>query len=101
MKKTLIFSLLCLTALPLLAQSRHQKTPVDPDDAYKNNCMRCHAAVQEYSPAKTATIVMHMHVRANLTEEETQAILRYLQDTPVKPAAKQHTEKPETNQTTD
>jgi hypothetical protein len=101
MKKTLIFSLLSLPALPLLAQSQHKKTPVDPDEAYKNNCMRCHAAVQEYSPAKTATIVMHMRVRANLTEAETQAILRYLQDVPAKPAAKRHTEKPETNQSSD
>ena len=101
MKKILIASLLCLTTLPLLAQSRHKKTPIDPDDAYKNNCMRCHVAVQEYSPAKTATIVMHMRVRANLTEEETQAILRYLQDSSVNPAAKHHMEKPETNQTSD
>ena len=101
MKETLIASLLCLLSLPLLAQSQHKKTPVDPDEAYKNNCMRCHAAVQEYSPAKTATIVMHMRVRANLTEEETEAILRYLQDAPVKPAAKQHRVKPETNQTSD
>jgi hypothetical protein len=101
MKKTLIFSLLCLPALTLPAQSQHKKTQLDPDEAYKNNCMRCHAAVQEYSPAKTATIVMHMRVRGNLTEEETQAILRYLQDAPVKPAAKQHTEKPERNQTSD
>ena len=98
MKKTLIFSMLCLAALPLLAQSRHKKPPIDPDDTYKNNCMRCHAAVQEYSPAKTATIVMHMRVRANLTEEETQAILRYLQDIPVKPVAKQHAEQSEPNQ---
>lgn len=101
MKKTLIFSLLCLMALPLLAQSRHKKPPLDPDDTYKNNCMRCHAAVQEYSPAKTATIVMHMRVRANLTQEETQAILRYLQDAPAKPAANHHAEKSEPNQTSD
>jgi hypothetical protein len=101
MKKTLIFTLLCLTALPLLAQNQHKKTPLDPDDAYKNNCMRCHAAVQEYSPAKTATIAMHMRVRANLTEEETQAILRYLQDTSAKPAPKKHTKKADTNQTSD
>ena len=87
MKKLLIFSFLCLLAMPLLAQNQHKKTPVDPDDAYKNNCMRCHASVQDYPPSKTATIVMHMRVRANLTEEETQAILHYLQDS-AKPAAK-------------
>ena len=101
MKKLLIFSVVCLSGLPLLAQNQHKKTPVDPDGAYKNNCMRCHTAVQDYSPSKTATIVMQMRVRANLTEEETRAILRYLQDVPVKPAAKQHLEKSKTNQNSD
>jgi hypothetical protein len=100
-KTSFVFSLLCLSALPLLAQGQHKKTPVDPDDAYKNNCMRCHSAVQDFSPSKTATIVMHMRVRANLTEEEAQAILRYLQDAPAKPSAKQHTEKSKTNQNSD
>ena len=86
-------SILVVAAWPLLAGGPHKKVSLDPDDAYKNNCLRCHATVQDYSPAKTATIVMHMRVRANLTEEETQAILRYLQDAPAKPAAKQHPEK--------
>ncbi len=80
MKKARAFSLLCLLALPLLARGKPKKTTVDPDGAYKNNCMRCHSAVQQYSPSKTATIVMHMRVRANLTEGEAQAILQYLQD---------------------
>jgi hypothetical protein len=88
-KKSLLFSFLCLSALPLLAQNKPKKTAVDPDDAYKNNCMRCHASVRDYSPSKTATIVMHMRVRANLSAEETQAILQFLQDNAgPKPAAK-------------
>jgi hypothetical protein len=77
MKRTLIFAFVCLLALPVFAGS-HKKTPIDPDDAYKNNCMRCHSAVRHYSPRMTATIVNHMRVRANLTAEETQAILQYL-----------------------
>ncbi len=80
MRKSLIVALVCLLTLPLLAQGKPKKMAVDPDTAYKNNCMRCHAAVQQYSPRMTTTIVMHMRVRANLTEEETQAILQYLQD---------------------
>ena len=94
MKKFVHLSLLCLLVLPLFAQDRSKKTAVDPDEAYKNNCMRCHASVREYSPAQTATIVTHMRVRANLTEAETKAILQYLQDNaPAKPAARQHVER--------
>jgi hypothetical protein len=40
--------------------------------------MRCHASTQQYSPRMTKTIIMHMRVRANLTEDQAQAILEYL-----------------------
>jgi hypothetical protein len=87
MKKTILsFLSLCMFSLPLLAKPSGKKGAIDPDDAYKNNCMRCHAAVQQYSPRKTATIVLHMRVRANLTKEETQALLEYLNgSSPVAP----------------
>jgi hypothetical protein len=85
MKQRLTFLLIFLCAAPLFAGSTPKETAVDPDDAYKNNCMRCHGAVREYSPRQTATIVMHMRTRANMTTEETQAILQYLSDSaPVK-----------------
>ena len=63
---------------------------IDPDSAYKNNCMRCHTSTQQYSPRMTKTIVMHMRVRANLPEDQAQAILDYLngQSEPVPRAAK-------------
>jgi len=88
MKRALTLLLLWICASPLLAGNDPKKTAVDPDDAYKNNCMRCHTAVRKYSPRQTATIVMHMRVRANMTAEETQAILQYLAESePAKPAA--------------
>ena len=97
MKKFVHLFLLCLLVLPLFAQDRSKKTAVDPDEAYKNNCMRCHASVQEYSPAQTATIVNHMRVRANLTEADSKAILQYLQDNaPAKPGARWHAKKTKT-----
>jgi hypothetical protein len=80
MKKLFTFLLLSLCAPGLFAGSNPKKTAVDPDDAYKNNCMRCHSAVRGYSRRQTATIVMHMRIRANMTAEETQAILQYLSD---------------------
>jgi hypothetical protein len=80
MKHLLTCMLLCLSALPVIAADNTKKSAVDPDDAYKNNCMRCHSAVRQYSPRMTATIVTHMRVRANMTAEETRAILQYLTD---------------------
>lgn len=84
MKRLAVFLLTCLltclAALPVVAGGKSPKTAVDPDDAYKNNCMRCHSAVRPYSPRMTATIVMHMRIRANVTAEESQAILQYLAD---------------------
>jgi hypothetical protein len=80
MKSLLACLFICLTALPLVAGSKSTRAAVDPDDAYKNNCMRCHSAVRAYSPRMTATIVMHMRVRANMAAEESQAILQYLAD---------------------
>lgn len=51
---------------------------IDPDQAYKANCSRCHPAPRKFSEDKMATIMRRMRVRANLTEEEAEAILRYL-----------------------
>ncbi|MDA2935292.1 hypothetical protein MYX82_13265 [Acidobacteria bacterium AH-259-D05] len=51
---------------------------IDPDDAYKSNCTRCHLAPRKFPERKMATIMRHMRVRANLTQEEAKAILGYL-----------------------
>jgi cytochrome c5 len=48
------------------------------DDAYKQNCTRCHSEVPPMSTRRTKTIVRHMRVRANITAEEAEAILQYL-----------------------
>ena len=48
------------------------------DQAYKSNCTRCHAEVPKMGSRRTRTIVQHMRVRANLTQDEAEAILEYL-----------------------
>jgi len=58
--------------------AQNKATAIDPDDAYKSNCTRCHLAPRKFSEGKMATIMRHMRVRANLTEEEAKAILGYL-----------------------
>ena len=44
------------------------------------NCVRCHNAPpsSDYSPAQWETIGMHMKLRANLTEDETNKIMAFL-----------------------
>ena len=51
---------------------------VDPAQAYKANCLRCHAEPRKFSEREMVTVMRHMRVRANLTEAEEKAILRYL-----------------------
>jgi hypothetical protein len=86
-KRYLALSLSLLLA-PCVAAAADSKThqTVDPDDAYKNNCMRCHSALPQYSSRMSQTIMMHMRVAANLPADEADAILAYLAHPPVTPA---------------
>ncbi len=45
---------------------------------FKVHCGRCHTAPDEISPAVAGTVLRHMRVRANLSKEEEQQILRYI-----------------------
>lgn len=54
------------------------KKGLTPDQIYKANCTRCHAEIPTMDARRTATIVKHMRVRANLTEQEARAIFDYL-----------------------
>ena len=52
------------------------------DDAgelkFQQYCSRCHNAPQELSPRISGTIALHMRVRANLSQADELAIVRYL-----------------------
>ncbi|HEY5055094.1 MAG TPA: hypothetical protein VII58_02970 [Acidobacteriaceae bacterium] len=48
------------------------------EQKFQQNCSRCHNAPQELSPRISGTVVMHMRVRASLSEADAKAILRYL-----------------------
>jgi hypothetical protein len=60
---------------PATAKSKKELTP---DQIYKANCTRCHSELPTMDARRTATIVRHMRIRANLTEREAQAIFEYL-----------------------
>ncbi len=51
----------------------------DPGELkFRQYCSRCHNAPQELSPRISGTIALHMRVRANLSQADELAIVRYL-----------------------
>lgn len=44
---------------------------------FVQNCSRCHNAPEGFSPRISGSIVRHMRVRANLSEKDVEAILRF------------------------
>ncbi len=84
---------LLFAALPFLALARsapHQDQPqpqtkpapvARPDrgqQVFEQNCSRCHHAPEGFSPRISGTIARHMRVRANLSDEDYQALRRFL-----------------------
>jgi cytochrome c5 len=51
---------------------------LEGEKRFRSNCSRCHAAPPRFSPRMMATIVRHMRVRANITDQEMRLILRYM-----------------------
>ena len=45
---------------------------------FEENCSRCHAAPEGFSPRISGTIVRHMRVRASLSKKDSEAILKFL-----------------------
>lgn len=55
------------------------RTAEDPGERiFEQNCVRCHKPPMSVSPRMTETIVMHMRVRARLSQSQEQELLRYL-----------------------
>jgi mono/diheme cytochrome c family protein len=65
-------------------QSQPQTKPAPvakPDrgqEVFAENCSRCHNAPEGFSPRISGTIARHMRVRANLSDEDYQALRRFL-----------------------
>lgn len=45
---------------------------------FEHNCMRCHTSPDGLSPHIAQTVAMHMRVRANLSEADYKALVRFL-----------------------
>jgi cytochrome c5 len=45
---------------------------------FEQNCSRCHAAPDGFSPRISGTVAMHMRVRASLSRADEQALIHFL-----------------------
>jgi len=59
-------------------KSVHEPQKSEGERVFDENCSRCHNAPEGFSPRISGTIVRHMRVRANLSEKDEQALLRFL-----------------------
>lgn len=71
----------------LIARAQTDTRPAPParntgqksgEEVFMQNCSRCHKPPMTISPRTTGTVVMHMRVRAKLSRQDEQALLRYL-----------------------
>lgn len=51
---------------------------VEGEKRFRTNCGRCHMAPHKFPPRTMATIIRHMRVRAMITDEDMNLILRYM-----------------------
>ena len=51
---------------------------VEGEKRFRTNCGRCHMAPHKFPPRVMATAIRHMRVRATITDEDMQLILRYM-----------------------
>ncbi len=49
----------------------------DGERVFMQNCSRCHNAPESFPSTISGTIVRHMRVRANLSERDVRALLRF------------------------
>lgn len=77
----------CLGVSGLFANSQETKQPPPPpsqsetqrgEQVFMAQCSRCHKPPMTIPPRITGTVVMHMRVRAKLSRQDQQALLRYL-----------------------
>lgn len=56
----------------------HTMNPDRGQQVFKQNCSRCHNEPEGFSSSISGTIAMHMRVRANLSDADYKALLRFL-----------------------
>jgi cytochrome c5 len=86
----LIFALACALRLFAVPQAAHagQQAPKptakkkvsaqEGERKFQENCGRCHNPPDSLSPREVKAVLQHMRVRAMLSQEDEQLILKYL-----------------------
>jgi mono/diheme cytochrome c family protein len=65
------------TGSPTTSPKVHEQPPLG-ERVFMANCSRCHMPPMRLSPRITGTVIMHMRVRARLSKEEQEALLKFL-----------------------
>ncbi|HKD80461.1 MAG TPA: cytochrome c [Candidatus Angelobacter sp.] len=60
------------------SSSQDENLHLEGEKRFRSNCGRCHTAPPKFRSRMMATIVRHMRVRANITDDDMRLILRYM-----------------------
>lgn len=60
------------------SNSNSQSQETTGEEVFAANCARCHRPPMSISPRITGTIIMHMRMRARLSRQDEQLLLKYL-----------------------
>lgn len=60
------------------SKAAHADNPDRGQQIFRQNCSRCHNAPEGFPPNVSGTIATHMRVRANLSDADFKALLRFL-----------------------
>jgi cytochrome c5 len=60
------------------ASSNEHNSPDRGEQVFQANCARCHMPPMVIPPRATGTIIMHMRVRARLSRQDEQLLLKYM-----------------------
>jgi len=61
-------------------KAAHKSQPKHEDDGariFHQNCSRCHNSPEGFSPRISGAVVQHMRVRASLSKEDQERLLRF------------------------
>lgn len=60
------------------ATTQSQTAQPTGEEVFNTHCSRCHMPPMTISPRITGTVIMHMRVRARLSRQDEQLLLKYM-----------------------
>jgi cytochrome c5 len=63
---------------PTTSNSKGQTQEAAGEEVFQANCARCHMPPMSIPQRVTGTIIMHMRVRARLSRQDEQLLLKYM-----------------------